>query len=126
MSEFGAVARVVLGAVFLVSSVAKLRDPHWPAAAERFGLPRRLALPLAVLELVLGAGLVAHVAPPVPSFVALGLLGLFTGAVVAHVARGDDVPCACFGPASASTPVSWATVARNVILCLLALAATWQ
>lgn len=116
---------MVLGAVFLVSSVAKLRDRGWPAAAARFGLPAALALPLAVTELVLGALLVAQAAPPLPSFVALALLGLFTGAVIARVARGDDVPCACFGWSDGAAAVSWGTVARNGVLCLLAVCATF-
>jgi uncharacterized membrane protein YphA (DoxX/SURF4 family) len=119
----GVIARVALGLVFLVSGVAKLRDPDWRANAARFGLPAPLAVPLAYLELVLGALLAAQVAPPWPSWAALWLLALFTGAAAAHVARGDDVPCGCFGSAS-HRPATWRTVARNLGLCALALAAT--
>lgn len=115
---------MVLGAVFLVAGVAKLRDPVWPASAGAFGLPLPSARPLAYFEVALGALLVAQVAPPTPSFVALGLLGVFTGVVIAHVARGDQVPCACFGSVNGA-PVSWRTVLRNGTLCLLALCATF-
>lgn len=124
MSPVGLTARLALGGVFLFSGVAKLRDPAWPTTARRFGLPSRLALPLAYGELVLGALLAAQVAPPWPSWCALALLAVFTGAAAAHAARHDDVPCGCFGSASSTRPTTWRTVARNVALCVLALAAT--
>ena len=120
----GPAARLLLGAVFLVSAVAKLRDPVWPDTAKRFGLPRPLALPLAVSELLLGALLAAQVAPPWPAWAALVLLGLFTGGAAAHAARHDDVPCGCFGTGAGARPTTWRTVARNVALCALAVAAT--
>jgi uncharacterized membrane protein YphA (DoxX/SURF4 family) len=120
----GPAARVVLGAVFLVSGVSKLRDPDWRTTATRFGLPAVLATPLAYAELVLGALLAAQVAAPWPSEIALGLLALFTGAAAAHAARRDDVPCGCFGAGSSQAPTTWRTVARNVGLCGLAVAAT--
>jgi uncharacterized membrane protein YphA (DoxX/SURF4 family) len=119
----GLLARVALGAVFMWSGVSKLRDPAWPANAARFGLPAPLAMPLAYGELGLGALLAAQVAPPWPSWAALGLLALFTGAAASHAARHDDVPCGCFGSAS-HRPTTWRTVARNVGLCAVALLAT--
>jgi uncharacterized membrane protein YphA (DoxX/SURF4 family) len=123
VNPVGATARVVLGAVFLVAAVTKLRDPDWADVAARFGLPRPLALPLAAVELVLGALLVAQVGAPQVPLVALALLAVFAGAAAAHVVRGDDVGCGCFGSAS-HAPVTWRTVARNVGLCALAVAAT--
>lgn len=124
MTALGVASRVVLGGVFLFSGVSKLRDPAWPSNAQRFGLPRPLALPLAYGELGLGGVLVAQVEPPWPSFAALGLLAVFTSAAAAHAARHDDVPCGCFGAASSARPTTWRTVARNLGLCALALAAT--
>ena len=115
-------AAVALGVVFLVSSVGKLRDPGWPAAAKRFGLPTPLAWPLAALELVLAALLVAHAARPWPALAALLLLAAFTAAAAWHAARNDGVPCNCFG-ASRDKPTTWRTVARNAVLCVLAGAA---
>jgi len=119
----GLLARLALGLVFLVSGVTKLRDPAWRANAQRFGLPGPLATPLAYGELGLGAVRAAQVAPPWPSWAALALLAVFTGAAAAHAARHDDVTCGCFGSAS-HRPTTWRTVARNVALCALALAAT--
>lgn len=123
MSLVGAGARVALGAVFLVSGVAKLRDPAWADNAERFGLPRPLAQPLAYVELALGALLAVQAVPPWPAWAAVVLLALFTGAAAAHAARHDDVPCGCFG-ARSTTPTTWRTVARNVALTALAVLAT--
>ena len=120
----GTVARLLLGAVFLFSGVAKQRDRAWPETARRFGLPAPLAMPLAFAETVLGALLAAQVAPPWPAFVALALLAVFTGAAAAHAARHDDVPCGCFGSAASAAPTTWRTVARNVGLCALAVVAT--
>lgn len=124
MSTVGVIARLALGAVFLFSGLAKLRDPAWSTTARRFGLPARLALPLAYGELALGGLLAAQVAPPWPSWCAVALLAVFTGAAAAHAARHDDVPCGCFGSAGSTRPTTWRTVARNVGLCALALAAT--
>jgi uncharacterized membrane protein YphA (DoxX/SURF4 family) len=114
---------LALGAVLLVSGVAKLRDPAWVDNAERFGLPRALAPPLAFAEVVLGALLAAQAVPPWPAWAAVVLLALFTGAAAAHAARHDDVPCGCFG-ARSTTPTTWRTVARNVALTGLAVLAT--
>jgi uncharacterized membrane protein YphA (DoxX/SURF4 family) len=119
MSTLGLLARVVLGAVFLVSGVAKLRDARWRESAARFGVPPSVASALPWAEVVLGALLVAQLGVPWVPLVSLGLLGMFTGAVVAHAAKADGVPCNCFGTAS-TKPVTWATVGRNVVLIALA------
>jgi uncharacterized membrane protein YphA (DoxX/SURF4 family) len=119
----GLLARLALGAVFVLAAVTKLRDPVWPITASDFGLPIGLAFPLAYAELALGALLVAQVGVPQTAFAALALLAVFTGAAAAHVAQGHDVPCGCFGTAS-HKPTTWRTVARNVGLCVLALLAT--
>jgi uncharacterized membrane protein YphA (DoxX/SURF4 family) len=119
MSVAGLVARVLLGAVFLVSGAAKQRDPRWRNAAADFGAPPAVANALPWVEIVLGALLVAQLGVPWVPLASLGLLGMFTGAVVAHVARHDAVPCNCFGTASIR-PVTWATVGRNAVLIALA------
>jgi uncharacterized membrane protein YphA (DoxX/SURF4 family) len=116
----GVAARVVVGLVLLAAGAFKLRDVHWPADAAAFGLPAALPRPLATAEVVLGALLIAQVGGRVTSTVAAALLGAFTVAVTVHVARGDAVPCACFGSRSGGAPVSGRTVARNAVLLALA------
>ncbi len=117
------VARVVLGLVFCVSGVRKALDRRWPAAARAFGAPRWSVSVLPWAEVVLGALLVAQIGGPWPGVAALALLGVFTAAIALHLARGDQVPCACFGATSAR-PVGLTAIARNLALCTLAALAT--
>jgi len=108
--------------VLLVSGTLKIRQPAWPATAAAFGTPRLLIPVVPWAEVVLGALLVAQVGGPWTPLAALVLLAGFTAAVGWHLVRGDRVPCACFGAAS-SRPVDGVTLARNLALCALALAA---
>lgn len=94
----------------------------WPAAAAAFGLPGWAARLLPWVELGLGGVIVARIGLPWTALAAAALLAGFTVAVGVRIARGDAVPCGCFGSVSAR-PVSWATVARNVGFMALALAA---
>jgi uncharacterized membrane protein YphA (DoxX/SURF4 family) len=116
-------ARVLLGAVFLVSGTLKMADRRWPETARRFGAPQWLVPMLAPLELVVGALLVTQLGRPWIPLLALGLLVIFTATAAVHVFRGDDVPCGCFGSTSVK-PVGVETLARNALLCLLAVLAS--
>ena len=118
-----AVARAVVGWVFLVSGVLKARSRTWPAAAAAFGTPRPLVPVVPWAELVLGVLLVAQVGAPWTAGAALALLLCFTGVVAVRVARAEKVPCGCFGDAS-TKPVSGRTLVRNLVLCALALVGT--
>ena len=114
--------RIIVGAVLLVSGAAKLRQPEWATTAAAFGTPRPIIPILPWLEIVLGALLAAQVGGVWVPAAALALLVVFTLATAWHVVRGDRVPCGCFGQSS-TRPVDAVTVARNVALCALALAA---
>jgi uncharacterized membrane protein YphA (DoxX/SURF4 family) len=113
--------RLVVGAVLLVSGTLKLRDRRWPAAARELGTPSFLVPLLPPAEIVLGALLITGLGGRWAAFVALGLLIVFTAAIVVQLARGRQVPCACFGQFS-TRPVDMVAVARNLALCGLALA----
>jgi uncharacterized membrane protein YphA (DoxX/SURF4 family) len=115
-------SRLVLAAVFAVAAVTKLRDRAALARAlAPFGVPRGLAglVPSAevviAVMLVVGRGVLAPVA-------ALGMLGLFTAAVIVALRRGTAVPCPCFGRSAA--PVSARAIARNGWLGALGVIAT--
>lgn len=122
-------ARLALVVAFTVSAVSKLRGRReLPAQMRAFGVPASLAKGVAVIvpaaELTVAVGLAAFGDSPVPAFVALGLLALFTGAVIANVGRDDPPPCPCFGMASADQPVSVRTIVANGWLMGLAVIAT--
>ncbi|HVM01110.1 MAG TPA: MauE/DoxX family redox-associated membrane protein, partial [Acidimicrobiales bacterium] len=115
-------AAVALGVVLLVAGASKLRRPAWPAAAAAFGAPPWLAPVLPWAEIGLGALLAAGVGHPWTALAAGALLAAFTAAVALRLARGEAVPCGCFGEASPA-PVGPATLARNGVLLALAGAA---
>ena len=124
-AELALAARLVLGAAFLVSALAKLRRGRALVGDLRsFGAPApelsAKALPAA--EVALAAVLLALPDAAWPPLVAMAVLGLFTGAVVANLSRGRAVPCPCFG--AGEEPVSTATVARNGWLAGLAVLGT--
>lgn len=119
-----------LGLLLLVSGVAKLGTRvtdqsalnvlALPAVLDR--RPIRAALPwveiLLALALVLGAGPLLGLVTGITTVV----FAAFTGFVAHGVRRGDPVSCGCFGALSRA-PISWRTVARNIVLTLLALTA---
>ena len=122
MGVAGAVARVVLAAVFAVAAWGKLTDRAGTRQAVRaFGVPAPAAPAVAVLlpiaELTVAVLLVLHDA--VGAVGALVLLGVFSAAVGVSLARGRRPDCHCFGQARAQ-PVSGRTLARNALLLLLA------
>jgi uncharacterized membrane protein YphA (DoxX/SURF4 family) len=122
------VARITLAAAFAYSAATKLTHPAaYKQGLADFGVPRsRLVAPaLPVLEGGLAALLVAVRDDAWPAFLAIAVLAVFTGAVVANLVGGQPAPCPCFGPPGADArPVSAATVARNGYLVALAVIGT--
>jgi methylamine utilization protein MauE len=118
------VARITLAATFGLSAATKLADRRGNARALKdFGLPASDALSwvLPVIEGGLALALVLVRRSAWPVFLAVAVLALFTGAVVANLIGGRAAPCPCFGPPTAGAkPVSAATVARNGYLVALA------
>ena len=122
------VARITLAATFGLSAGAKLVDRSGFARALRdFGLPGSdvLAWALPLVEGGLALVLVVVQGAAWPAFLAIAVLALFTGAVVANLIGDRPAPCPCFGPPTAGArPVSAATVARNGCLAALAVLGT--
>ena len=112
-------ARIALGVVLLATGAAKLRQPAWPATAAAFGAPGWLVPLLPWVELVLGALLATGVGHPWTAVGAAGLLVAFTAAVALRLARGQAVPCGCFGETSPE-PVGADTLVRNGALLAVA------
>ena len=118
-----AIAAVIVGAVFLVSGVAKLARPLvWRSQATDLGAPAVAASSLPFLEVVLGAMLVVQWQRTAIAVVAAAVLAAFTGLLAVRMRQGRRPPCACFGSLS-TRPIGWRHLARNSALFSIALVA---
>jgi uncharacterized membrane protein YphA (DoxX/SURF4 family) len=119
--------RLALGGLFLYTGAIKLADPAafaleihnyqlFPALAPW------LAATLPAVELAIGAAIVAGTRPWLRAggVACAGMMVVFTAAVGSAVARGINISCGCFG--SGSSPVTLATVARDVVLLVATVA----
>jgi uncharacterized membrane protein YphA (DoxX/SURF4 family) len=111
-------AAALVGVVFLVAGVAKLTSRGWPSQARALGAPDWTVRVVPVLEIAVGAALVAGV--PYAEVPGLLLLAAFTAFLARALGRGVAAPCACFGTLT-TRPVTWWSVARNVALMALLL-----
>lgn len=130
MEYLGLAGRLIIGLVFVVAAVPKLRDPasfRSSVAAYKI-LPEALVTPVAralpPLEVAIGVMLLAGVLiVPVSLLAALVLVG-FAGAIYYAVERGSKIGCGC-GFRRLQT-VSRALVVRNAALAVAATAsAVW-
>ena len=114
------VTSVVLGAVFVVAGVLKLSTPgQWRTQSADLGVPGVVAAALPIVELVVGAILIAQLARRAAAVVAAILLLAFTVLLVVRLVQGRRPPCACFGALSAK-PIGWGNVVRNAVLIVVA------
>lgn len=123
-------ARVVLGCVFLVSTVSKLRGR---AAFRAFRLslrelsvlPRAWVTPAAALtagaELCVVLLLLTGSTTVLGSALAVVLLAGFSAAIAISLRRGVRAPCRCFG--RTSRPLGVPHLARNALLLVVAASA---
>lgn len=119
--------RILLGLTLLVPAVGKLR--HWSAfhgvvAAYRIG-PSWMVAPLAIMipiaEVISGLALVAGIGTRLAAVAAFGLLLVFALAMAVNLLRGRAyIDCGCF-QSSQRQSLDWRLVARNGVLCMLAL-----
>lgn len=130
----GLVARLVLGAVWLYAGAAKLLDPAQSVAAVRAYelLPGSLVQPvgqlLPVIEVVVGAMLVAGLLTRGAAVVSAILFALFIIGIASVWARGMTIDCGCFGGGGydpdAADKYPW-EIARDTALLLLSLFLAW-
>ncbi len=119
--------RLALGLLLVGAGIAKAHDGSAATATAIAGyriLPAPLIAPLGVAlpyaEILLGGYLVAGLFTRLASLVAAVQFALFAAAVASLVIRQIPADCGCFG-SSIPTPPSWAHVAADVVLALLAL-----
>lgn len=116
----------MLAILLLVGAWQKLRDlGSFRAALEGYELLPAALLPVAALALPLaeaatGLLLVVDATRVLGAWVAVALLAVVTAAVAVNLLRGrTDVGCGCGGIEDEQT-ISWALVARNLVLMALA------
>jgi putative oxidoreductase len=119
-----AVARLVVGGVFLFAALPKLADPDaFAVSIDNYHLvpaqvARAAGAALPALELVVALALLAGVHARGAAVISAGMLLVFAGAL-AHALRLDiNVDCGCFG-AAARAEIGWGSVARNLALTAL-------
>jgi thiol-disulfide isomerase/thioredoxin/uncharacterized membrane protein YphA (DoxX/SURF4 family) len=116
--------RLILSSVFLVAGLFKLLDVEGSRKAIiDFGLPSWAANPfgigLPVVEIIAALLLVPAKTANIGAVGALTLLLTFSLAIAINVALGRQPDCHCFGQIR-SKPIGWGTLARNLLLVLLA------
>jgi hypothetical protein len=118
---------VALAAVFAAAAVPKILAPHDFAVAvfryqiAPYALINGVALVLPWLELVTAVALLLPRFARPAALLMLAMLGVFTVALVAAVARGIDIACGCFSLKAGAAHMTWLNILRN--LALLAMAA---
>lgn len=120
IDTIAAVAAVAVGAVFVVSSVAKFASPaRWSAEASAMGVPRLLVPVVPYAEVVLAAWLIVQWHRRAAALAAIAVLAVFSGLVVVRLAQGRRPVCACFGVLSAR-PIGPGTLLRNAVFAAVA------
>lgn len=119
------VPRLVVGAIFLLAGVRKLRDPQaFAKAISSYKLlpdaaAGKTAIVLPIAEILTGAMLVLSMLVIYAAAAALSLLALFIAVTVVQVARGhQSLNCGCFG--ATRSEKAWAVLSRDAGLSLLA------
>jgi putative oxidoreductase len=122
--------RLLLAALMIFAGQAKLRDTAaFAEEIQNYRLLPELAplvsLTLPMVELFAGALLLSPrgVLRQGAALLNLGLMLFFTAAVTSTRLRGIDLSCGCFG--TGSSPVTWLTVLRDLLLSAWCLAIVW-
>jgi uncharacterized membrane protein YphA (DoxX/SURF4 family) len=122
VQDVATVARIVLGAVFLTSAVAKMRpSPKLEQVVQQFSLglaspniARYLARTLPVFELALGLAIAAGLWLKIAAALAAVALLLFTVSIAINLVRGNRFRCNCFG--ASSSVIGIGSLIRNTLL----------
>ena len=115
-----ALGRILVGAVFLIAGLAKLKASRGQFLSAILGydlLSKPVAAVLARwlpwLEVVVGSLLIIGLGSGLAATLGMGLLLVFSSAVAVSLWRGKDQACGCF---RALTPVQWRLVYRNLVM----------
>lgn len=117
-------ARIIIGLVFGLAGVTKVRDlKRSRTAMVDFGVPAFLAAPFGVslpfLEIAIACLVIPASTAHLGAWAALSLLIMFVLGIGINLARGKRPDCHCFGQLH-SAPVGPSTLVRNSALACLA------
>lgn len=118
-------ARLALGGTWIAAGSAKLAsNGGLRDSVARFGLlPDRAAHAVAIvlpwIEVSLGGLLIVGQWTKPAAEASIGLLFVFNAAISINLLRGNRVACHCFGQFGRK-PISWWSVARNLVLLAVA------
>jgi cobalt-zinc-cadmium efflux system protein len=121
-----ALCRIVLGAVFIYASCAKILDPaafariiaNYQVVSADTG--HLIALFLPYLELVCGVCLIINRWPRGAALIVASLMVVFMAALGYNIYRGIDVHCGCFTLNEKATGNMWLSLIRDVIFFAMA------
>jgi hypothetical protein len=125
------VFRILLGALFLLAGGLKFLDPAaFAQEIDRYQLVpwwicAILALFLPSLEICVGLGLLTRRFSRGALAWTIGLLALFSVALLSAMLRGLSIDCGCFGRVWQSTGTFWPLV-RNLVLLGMTFFLWWQ
>lgn len=118
------ILRLILAAIFAVAGIGKLLDLKGSESAiAGFGVPKSLAKPFSILlPLAEIAFAICLLFIETSWFGAVGcliLLGIFIGAMIYQMAKGNAPDCHCFGQIH-SEPVGKKSLVRNIVISVFA------
>ncbi len=118
--------RLTLGGLLVLAAITKLTDrsAFQTAVSEYKLLPHALERPFAaalpIVELTLGALLLAGLGTAIAAWVAVPVFLSFSIAIGVNMARGRDLDCHCFGSVQ-SEPIGWPSLIRSSALVVASL-----
>lgn len=130
MNHFFFILRLVLGALFIWSGIAKIKDPIGFADAVRnfeiigdpFAVVAALFLPW--LEVISGIAVMWDRLAKSASLIITGMVTFFTIAIISAWIRGLDISCGCFGgTGEMNYPVK---IAQNIGLMVMGSVIWWK
>ena len=120
-------ARWYLGGVFLLACIHKIADPAAFALdvatydIAPTALVNLVAICLPWVELAAALMLIVGVRVRPGALLVAAMMAIFTAALLAALARGLDMSCGCFASQGVEEdPISWLTVARDLVWLLMA------
>jgi len=123
----GAVARLLIGGIFIYASLPKLLRPD-EFARLVYGyrilhpdLVNLAGITLPWIELIAGLFLVIGLLPRASALVLGGMLCVFLAAGALAMVRGLEIGCGCFFPFMLDEEIGWGLLVRDGILLLLPL-----